>query len=453
MSGSPYMRIVKRAKARYLVNDFNKGLTTLYDESALGYKAASQYCNFRTQSGVLTDGWGLEVHHDFSGVSDAVSVWEYVRNSEAGELKTLMYCDDTGRIHEIKDGVNSVLEGVSFVGIPIAIGYRLYGQDVVLICSPADGMAVYNGETLYAVDSSPMITSMVLHYERLFVTTAGERNSVRFSDDLDPTNWAQDLQSGGFVQLIDGYGKSNKVISFLNYIYVFRDYGISRMVAYADQSEFSVSNLYVSSGRIYPRSVTVCGDRVIFLSSDGLFMFDGLSTVRILVQLKDITPNKESAVGRYHDGKYYLAYSLQGGQNDSLLVYDLVTKAVELSGGFNISAFMQGEQLAAISNGKVVKVSPCGAALGESTQKVWRVPFNAFSLPDKKKRLSEIYLETAKDVTLTVLFDGEKKSFEVRGAEGVQRVRVGLSGRKLGVEIKCGLCGARVAEVAIMISA
>lgn len=451
MSASPYMKIVKKPTSRYLVDDFTKGLTTLFDEGALGYKAASAYGNFRTQSGVLTDGWGVQICADAADASNVASAWEYVRNDECGEKKTLMYCDTQGFVHEIKDGADSLLDGVKFTSPPLAIGYRLYGEDVALLCSETDGMAVYNGVNAYAVDASPTITSMALHYERLFVTTAGERNCVRFSDDLDPTNWAQDLQSGGFVQLVDGYGKSNKVISFAGYLYVFRDYGISRMTAYADQSDFSVTNLYVSAGQIYPRSVAVCGDRVLFLSSDGLFVFDGLSTSRLLPQLKDITPYKESAAGCFCDGKYYLAYSASGKENDSLLVYDFVTKNVELSNGFCLASFLQGSRLAAVSGGRIVEITPCGSVLGVPTQKVWRVPYNGFSRPDKVKRLKEIYLETATDIVLTVLYDGKEKRIDVKGKAGVQRLRAGVGGRKLGLQINAADSGVRIAEVALRI--
>lgn len=69
--------------------------------------------------------------------------------------------------------------------------------------------------------------------------------------------------------MIDERGALNRVISYLNYVYVFRDYGISRITAFGAQTDFSVSNLFVSSGKIYPRSVALCGDSVIFLRRTG----------------------------------------------------------------------------------------------------------------------------------------------------------------------------------------
>ena len=109
-------------------------------------------------------------------------------------------------------------------------------------------MVVWDGVSdPYEVLDAPKISSMALHYERLFATVDGEKNSVWFSDDLDPTNWSMSLDEAGFIELIDERGALLKVVSFLDYIYIFREYGISRLTAYGDQTSFSVSNLFVSS--------------------------------------------------------------------------------------------------------------------------------------------------------------------------------------------------------------
>lgn len=204
-------------------------------------------------------------------------------------------------------------------------------------------MYVWDGVNApYRVENAPDITSMALHYERLFVTVDGEKNAVWFSDDLDPTNWDASLAGGGFIQLIDERGSLNRVISYGGYVYVFRDYGISRITAFGAQTEFSVSNLFVSSGRIYPGSVALCGDTVLFLAEDGLYAFDGVSTVKMLKNLDGLFKNGERSCSYYADGKYYLAFAREETDgkigcetgayvNNALLVLDLS------SGGYSLS--------------------------------------------------------------------------------------------------------------------
>lgn len=452
MRRNKYLDIRRSLRTRRLINRFSLGADFLHDEAALSHTSAADYMNFRVDGGVLTDGWGIESYDALAGISDIASAWEHTRYDGGGRITEPMYCDKSGVVHVIKNGENLPVDGAVFTSPPLAIGYRLYGKDVTFVCSPTDGMAVYDGNVLKPVEPSPKITGMTLHYERLFATTSNEPDSVRFSDDLDPTDWAEGLDSGGFVQLADCYGRSNKVVSFMNYVYIFRDYGISRMVAYADQTEFSVSNLYVSSGRIYPDSVTVCGDRVIFLASDGLYAFDGLSTRRLLPRYGDVTKQKESAVGRFFDGKFYLAYSGGGEHNDSLLVYDIALEIAELSRGVRIDRFMDGENLVAVSDGSAVRITPCGAALGVPTHKLWRVPFNSLSSPDRLKRLHEISVETATDIELKVICDERERTFALKGGEGIRRIKVGMRGKKLGIEITADSVGTRIAEFGFITS-
>ena len=225
-----------------------------------------------------------------------------------------MYCDRSGAVFYRRDGdaAFAQLSGVRFTATPFAVNYRLYGEDVVILCSPRDGMAVWNGkEDAVIVGESPLITSLTLHYERMFVTIAGQKNAVWFSDDLDPTNWNPSLDEGGFIELTDERGRSNRVLSFLNYVYVLRDYGITRLTAQGKQTDFAAANLFVSGGRIYPETAAVCGDAVLFLCSDGFYSFDGVSTRRILKHLDGVLTAKGSPSAAYVGGKYFVSLRLR----------------------------------------------------------------------------------------------------------------------------------------------
>lgn len=408
--------------------------------------------NFCFHRGVLSDGWGIEEDERFLGINDAIAAWQHVYDKNGKAETVEMYLGANGDVYAEKDGAFVKAGDSRLSSPPLTAGYRLYGEDVTLLCTSEDGMNVYDGTAIRKVDPSPLVTSMTLHYERLFATTANEPYTVRFSDDLDPTNWAEGLDYGGFLQLADGYGKTNKVISFLNYVYVLRDYGISRIVAYADQSEFSVSNLYVSAAEIYPRTAAVCGDRVVFLASDGLYAFDGLSTAKILSRLGTLSERKESATAAYFGGKYYLAYSSGGEKNDSLLVFDLSTGVCELSVGVNIDRFTSGNRLGAISGGKVVKITRCGKTLDGPTVKVWRTPFGALLSPDKKKKILSVSLETATKLKLRVLFDSKEKTVTIKPSNGIITVPVGASGKKIGFEIETAETGTRISSLSFVIA-
>ncbi|MBR2989303.1 MAG: hypothetical protein IKC64_06250, partial [Clostridia bacterium] len=337
------------------ISNFTNGVNYRYDESVLPPSTASECYNFDFSSGALTDGYGLENANYFEGL-EIKYIFHYKRYDQKNERydDRIMGVSTDGEVF-VSPVTNPMqitkLNGVNLSGEPTFVNYRLYGDDVVIISTTSEGMLVYTGVgEPYYVESAPVITSMALHYERLFVTTTGEKNSVWFSDDLDPTNWDSSLDGGGFIQMLDERGSVNRVISYLGYVYAFRDYGITRITAYGEQTDFSVSNLFVSSGKIYPKSVANCGDRVIFLAEDGLYAFDGVSVGKILSQMGDLIKNGESAVGVYANGKYYLAFNRkQNGEcvgdervvetgNNGLLVYDINSGEYALSRGIIVSS-------------------------------------------------------------------------------------------------------------------
>ncbi|HBP43817.1 MAG TPA: hypothetical protein DD621_04030, partial [Clostridiales bacterium] len=205
------------------------------------------------------------------------------------------------------------INGINLTDIPNIVNYNLNGVDSILICS-TQGMYFWDQtkNTATKVGNAPKIKSMCLHYERLFATVDSDRNEIWFSDDLDPTNWNVSIEEAGFIKFNDDRGVVNKVVSFNDYVYVFREYGISRITAYAQQSEFNVAQLFVSSGKIYGNSVCVCGDKILMLTANGIYAFDGYNTTKINLNIDNLLDNTQNinCQSCYCNGKYYLACNL-----------------------------------------------------------------------------------------------------------------------------------------------
>lgn len=317
-------RSIKPNRKRVAITSF-QGINCTYTESLLPLKYSPLSHNYRFGNGALMTGMGLnkaklpvlynntdyhlapEAPHSIQGI------WLYRRydhNLNMRDDRIVVFCSN-GKFYQSKlfaiDNYSEI-GNVTISGKVNTTSYRLNGKDVLLISSEHGKLWVYDGDNPpYMVNNSPNITSMCIHYERLYATTGGEKNEVWFSDDFDPTNWNVTMIEGGFIQFNDDLGRANKVISFLDHIYIFRDYGINRLTAYGEQSDFNMSRLFVSSGRIYPETIAVCGNRVLFLAEDGIYMFDGVSVRRILDEVTPLITCKDFSLGCYHSGKYYLA--------------------------------------------------------------------------------------------------------------------------------------------------
>ncbi len=444
------------------IESFSAGMNTSKDASLTNLSEAISVENFAFNDGALKNGIGFEdlveslgqnteiLKRDLemiNGFERVFHFYKYNQETNSREDKLLLLGSDMQLYYiNLFDESKQLktLRGITFTSLPSAVRYRLNGEDVIILSSETDNMVVWDGvNEPYIVLDAPKISSMTIHYERLFATVDGEKNAVWFSDDLDPTNWSLSLDEAGFIELIDERGALLKVVSFLDYVYIFREYGISRLTAYADQQTFAVSNLFVSSGKIYSNSVCVCGDRILFLAEDGLYSFDGVSTHKILENISNnLTRDNSSACACYHNGYYHLAcnFAFHDENEESSGLNAVVTIEIDGMKLANISRGVKIKYLCTIENIGVValafdetknaflltKLCKNASFFGKPLEKVWISPTTKLGFGQTKKTLRKIYIETTGEVSLFVYCDEKPKVFSFKGKNAPQAKRVNL---------------------------
>ena len=265
-------------------NDFRRGINRKNSDNLIALSEAKNCCNFDFSGGSLKTSFPFEPCFEGFLTSEVISEefteegknlaggaifyfkkFDFDEGKDASKLVLVTPKLNTFYLPLGESDANFVPLGIRFSSLPSAINYRLDSEDVIIFSSPTDNMVVWNGESEpEIIIDAPKITSMCLHNERLFATTDDGLNTVWFSDDLDPTNWSVSLVDAGFIQLADERGAPKKVISFNGYVYIFREKGISRLSASGGQEEFYLSHLFVSSGKIYDKTICLCGDKEIF---------------------------------------------------------------------------------------------------------------------------------------------------------------------------------------------
>jgi len=453
---------VHKRLAQFNFENFFAGFNSSVDESVLPLHIAKRIYNFNISDGTLSDGYGMARDSRFPIA--ATNIWNYRfwHEESKSHRNILMASHTNGEIRFLPHGERNLtrLVGVQFTSTPIAVNYRLFGEDVILMTSETDGMFVWNGrDAAYKIEGAPSIRTLTMHFERMFVTTAGEANAVYFSDDLDPTNWGMELNEGGFIQFMDEMGSSNKVISFLNHVYVFRDYGISRITAFGDQSEFSATNLFTSSGRIYGKTPTACGDRIMFLASDGIYMFDGISTIPVAGHLKGLIKHSPNAVATYHDGKYFLSLNLDIGtpsadnRNNSFISIDLKSGLVNVTHGIGPTAFNSIDgNLFAISHGTIGTINNSARNAGDiALRKSYVSPLIDLGT-DEIKTIREFYIDSTVPFQLTLFSETTSRTLSVTPRVGITRLRMNFRGRKLGFAIETTATGGRLTRPGVRFS-
>ena len=482
---------------KYNLASFKNGINTNIDEELLPLKTATNTYNFNFNNGALKSGLGIK-ECEFSytlenrnlkkmfifpeGV-DVLAVWEFTRyNIPAKRYESilLIYCSDQyiyqGYLY-LENPLFMQMPLLKFSSIPKVETYNLDGKDSVIFSTIEDGVYIWNPTiNPYKVDSAPQITSMCFHYERLFATVSGEKRTIWFSDDLDPTNWNVSLNEGGFINLIDERGTSNKIVSFDDYLYVFREFGINRITARATQEDFYVTELFTSSSRVYANTVMVCGDRIMFLANDGIYMFNGVTTTKLNLNLENLLNNSynDSAVSAYFNGKYYLACRMifpdeenvgcenfESFKNNTLLEIDLKTYEINILRGVDIrflntiNNVYESTLLACFYNGTNMCIGQVstniGEVMGDSTQKVWQSPRTSFGYPFKEKLLKSLTVTTKFDLEIEVNLDGRKKRFKLKGKEQPQNIYPRMKGYQMNIKFISNVSLADVSNPQIVV--
>ena len=470
----------KVTKAKVTFTNFNAHMDTELDDALMPFKQAKISYNFNVKKGNLKTGYGfkeltLPRFYD-SGEREIIppqgnikKIWyfKYFHQDISEFVNMLLIYLESGDIYSciIKDNsplCSRILNTVYSSGVPNAIPYRLNSEDSMIFSSETDGMWVYTpNKFVESVEDAPHIKSMCLHYERLFAVVGGERNRLAFSANLDPTDWKEDLSTGGFIDMQDERGGLTNVISYNDYIYVFRDYGVARISAYGDQSDFSVTQLFKSSVKLYGNTVTLCGNKVLLLARDGIHMFDGYATKKLNLGIDElfVGVDNENACGLYYNNKFYLACRLafndgekvgcenyEGGYiNNALIEIDLNTSEINITRGVDISSMLALDdenvsKLVATFNGehigKIGELTTDGKVFGEVLPKKWVSPKSSMGYFGKIKHLEECFIKSSTDCVLTIKTDRHTKKIKIKGSPIAKRVKLGAYGEQIQVSFE-----------------
>ena len=215
------------------------------------------------------------------------------------------------------------------------------------------------------------------------------------------------------------------------------------MTAYGDQTEFSVSHLLVSCGKICKNTITVCGDSILFFASDGLYRFDGYSAVKISDAWFDsVETNKNWVKGVYFNGYAYYLISVTistGLQRGILAVkpdgsdysFSLISTITDIAvmDGVNIYKLFAIERLKL----NMFEVEKGAGWDGENIHMEWRSKETDFGIKARSKILEKVRFYANSQVRLTVVVDGKENVYEIEPKNGVCEIYTRLKGERYAI--------------------
>ena len=496
------LKLKNKSTFKLSLSTFKNGINTEVEENSLPFKYAKVTYNYNFKKGALQTGHGfsdlylpetkeqdatlrkMRIYHEYEQLN-RLWLFPFYNNLSNFRDHMLVLSQDNKVLNARIIAINPYFEDIdyseelTFTSIPNAVYYNINGEDVMLVSSATDGMYVFSPFTSTdLLPDAPRIISICRHYERVFAIEEGKRNKLVFSANLDPTNWNIDIDEAGYIEIIDDRGGLEKVVSFNDYVYIFKEYGISRLSAYGDQTEFSLSSLFVSSGKIYPNSVCVCGDRIMFLSRDGIYAFNGYTTTKLSLNIESLFEEKnDDCCSAYHNGKYYLGCRLkfddgevigcesysEGYVNNAMIEYDLKTGEINLTRGVDLKWLLSVEydnvnKLAALFNNehkkRIGEMNDSGEIFGTPLKKVWTSSYSNLGYPDKIKKIEKFSILAKEDCKIKIKTDQESKTFEVSGKTSTTTFYPNLKGEMFQFSIETDGSNAHIAcpEISIGIS-
>ena len=466
---------VEQVEVLVKFDDFSKGINKSKHESVLPIDCATNCYNFNTNTGALTSGMGLKPLQTEFEVFGRTYTKEYSIPSEVTEIQGLFkYLYATNAQHQ-QDPLFLLFSNQKFYfttfntlsgfdtprtmdlyGNVVGINYNLNGNDYMIFAgtNSRNFFYVFNGSDLVAYTGVPSVVSLAKYAGRLFAISSDEENRLYFSDDLDPRNWYINSNNEALkhIDISDERGKLNKLIEWNNYLYVIREYGITRVTAWEDQKDFVLRNLYLSTGKIYSNTVTQCGNALLMLCKDGLYSFDGTDAKKINMGLDGLFDgvNNDNALATYWDGKYYLACTLNFNdvayigcegtdcKNNALIEYDINTGGVEILRGVDIKILfnlqiLKNSKLVCVTNRQdqqnvLFELTHDGEVAGSSTKKLWQSPTTNLGAAGELKVLKNIIIKTNADMQITINTDN---------GQVVKNIRASTHPRKYKIEKKC----------------
>lgn len=347
------------------------------------------------------------------------------------------------------------IETASFTALDIdALMFRANGQDVIGFVSSDDDTLIWYAENdPYTVDSIPRVTSISLHNNRLYAIDGSEM-FVKYSSMTNLLDWTSSMTGGGEIYPNDYKEQLKKIVSFKDNLYVFGEHGITKIQSYVAGTTYTTSNIFATTEKIYKNSICICGSRIYFLTTGGLYFFNGFDTFKVDLGIDDMlcSVKQDSVCSAYYGGKLYLACHLpysdqtqaeEAMANNCLVELNPENSKIRIVRGFDTKSMLavsdyNVDKLILVLNGSgyLWELTTDGKLSGSSLTKVWRSGKMVVDNFDKDKILKKVYLTGSGEMEVTLTSDKTSKKVSLDTTLSTTRRVVNIVGREFEVLIK-----------------
>ena len=382
----------------------------------------------------------------------------FFRDAETMADRQVLIASGGGSLYALQDG-GWVCIGSGYASDEWrAVNYRSGSTERILMINGVDGMLGWDGAAQQAEkisvrqgDRELTFEHLTLLYERLWgAVDASAPDRIYWSESFAPEDWEVNYDTpdagGGFLDVatFDG-SRIRAVTAAFDDVLVFKDKSMHR-VSGTYPGEFSLTQVYGAEGTISPRSIVHTADRLYFLGTDGLCVYDGMSVSSMAhggdrkaeAIYRRINPQAiEGACAAICDDVMYIALPLDGaGENSHVLEYRLRERTYSLISLEGVRDFLllregQKERLLCLIGADVYEYGAGDTLAGREIEAYWLSPYVTMDTLSAKRTVTRLCVtvqahslsEDLPQMTISLIGEGKQRMKQIRLKEGINLLR------------------------------
>lgn len=415
------------AEAKIRFQNFLGGLNFAVSENNLKANETQKAQNVDISDGnlALAKGYTKYSTTSLSGIKSLMKF--YKTNTDGTVTGELLVATDTA-IYKYANGSYILLRSGLSNGYWDYLNYKQNMTDIMIMGNGIDPMLKYDGASIVDLGGTPpRMKSIGLHYERVWGT--GDRsnpNMIYYSEPLNPEGWTIDPNKlpedrAGMIDLPtwDG-GVCIGLSTIFDDVVVFKTRNIFRVVG-TYPGEYKIVEVFSSTGAIAERTIVSAGKYAFFLTKDGIYVYNGMSTEKLggskIDGIKINNAYADKACAIVYKNKLYVAIP-EGDStvNNAVIEYDIEKGYFMVHRGFTVTAFCEFNDKLLFTDGSYIYEWGSGYTYdGLPIQAYWETPESDFGQAANKKRVMMMYLtaEGNGKLELACIADGTKAKYKI----------------------------------------
>lgn len=366
-----------------------------------------------------------------------VYLYEYFNESSGELINRIFVIDKQFKFYEI-DGENQNLIDYELQFDKMPLDFNINNK--LYLCNPDDLCFVISNENNPIVLTDIVNLKSIVNFNEYTIFNCHKNKfSFYYTELTEPANLESNLNNYNKIDLAQQNGEIEKILIYKNNIYVIQKYAISKIIL--DENGYKIQNTCSIKSSIDANTIELIDDYIVFLSSNGLYLFDGNDIKQIFKNYTIILIHSNNKSASFNN-KYYLKthYYIDDIKESVILEFDIENnyctfhKIGEL---IDIYCFQNISQYKLIAICESSNETTSALYLNNTTisQIKKLIEFNKLTFDDSPiKILNELKILSYGTFYVTISSEIQSSIFKIEGVSYIKNI--GIKGQAFSIKIE-----------------